>query len=162
MVASLTLTLTLRSLFRVSWNFKSHVDTYAYESLLVSHDRMYRDVLNGPLQIVLILTYVIEASLLCLLAKTAWKKSVPISFYRVLTKSPEIHQIRKHHFLTRVSRQELNASSWNSLWVFIVVDSNRINQLEALQLCFWFSTHAPFWWKNTSFSHFDSRISTEQ
>ena len=52
------------------------------------------NLLNGPCQIVLTLTYMIEASLLCLLAKAASKKSVPISFYRIFTKSPEIHQIR--------------------------------------------------------------------
>ena len=48
-------------------------------------------LLNDPLQIGLILTCMIEASLLCLLAKTASKKSVPISFYRTFTDSTEIH-----------------------------------------------------------------------
>ena len=69
-----------------------------YEPLHVSHDRMNRDVLNVPRQIGLILRYMIEASLLCLLAKAASKKSVPISFYRIFTKSPEIHQIRQTPF----------------------------------------------------------------
>ena len=59
---------------------------------------MNRDVLKGPRQIVLILTYMIEASLLCLLAKTASKKRVPISFYQTSTESPEIHQIQKTLF----------------------------------------------------------------
>lgn len=59
---------------------------------------MNRNVLNGPRLIVLILTNMAEARLLCLPAKTASKKSVPISFYRTSTESPEIHWNQKTPF----------------------------------------------------------------
>ena len=61
-----------------------------------------------------------------------------------LSRALKFTRFAKHHFPTPVSRQELNASSWNSLCVFTVVDSNRLNQFEALQLCFWFAAHALF------------------
>jgi hypothetical protein len=82
----------------VNYTLVLHTLHMIYEPLHVSGDRTYRDVLNGPRQIVLILTCMVEASLSCPLAKTASQKSVPIRFYRISTRSTEIHQGRKTRF----------------------------------------------------------------
>ena len=58
-----------------------------YEPFHVSHDRFSDIVLNRYSSICLMLRYVIEASVWCLLVKTAWKNIEPFVFYSSCTES---------------------------------------------------------------------------